>query len=324
MQPIKWGMVKCFMSNSVFIIADSIVVSEMVFSINYLLNINFSQIYLLGENAREDRFSPNANSKIIISNNVDYCIEKCNYIIIVRSSSFPQKSINRISKKVSASKTAKKLFVLDDFDETPSTNYFDKISTIVDVYHNTPVVLCLASGYHAQQIRTELILHEIFRGNGVSFCQFYSCRTFRLIQQLMAYGLLNSSLNALDSTICSEQKIIYNLFIVSIDFDDNINNLRDYSAFLNIIKPDFIILQTGDEYDQCNAWDNAVSFLCGSEIDMKVKSSYRRFDRDIITYVDNKHKEDMFYYLEKKNYKDVLEKQLFTKMSFPEGVISVF
>lgn len=303
------------MKRSIFILSNSIIENEILYNINYLLNIEISTVYLLIENHGVVKpFAFDCNFEIILSDDLDYCIDSCDMIILIKSEGFPEKSVEYIKFKSSLLK--KKLYLLNTLDFVQ-----DRISIDNLLYASTPVVLHISDAIHSQHFCLEVLLNKIFNKNNVSIKQVYSQYTHNILNQLKNENLLNNNLSYHfdDNSLCSGK---CDLILLSQSVDKS--NLIEDLYSLKHTKPDYVIYQTGFEFSSYENINNIAKYLWGSKIDLIVKSRYYRIDEDLIIHIDNINSEKgLFYDLESPNLMRELEFDILSKLTFPEGFIPI-
>ena len=301
------------MKRSVFIVSNSRIENEILYSIDYLLNVEISTVYLLIENhATSKPFVLDSNFEIILSDNLDCCINSCDTIILIESDGFPEKSIEYIKYKSSLLK--KELYLLNAFDFTKKQISVDDLS-----YDSTPVVLHITDAIHSQHFCLEIILNKIFNKNDVSIKQVYSQYTYHILNQLKNENLLNNKLSShIDSKSLNSKTCDLILLSKSVDK----SSLMDDLYSLMHIKPDYIIYQTGFECSLHENINDISTYLWGRGVDFIVKSRYYKIDEDLIIHMDN-IKTEMFYDIESSNLMSELEFDMLSKLALPEGFIPI-
>ena len=291
--------------------------NAIAFDIKYLLNIRVEKLFLLKENHSTNKpFNVDCDLEIIISDNMNYCIDNCDIVIIIQSDEFPERSKEYIINRTSLQN--KKLCLLNEI------NVLEKIKFMEDIpYNSLPVILNISNGIHSQQLCLELLLNKIFSKNNITIRQVYSQKTYSILNQLRKIKILNKNLECHLESNTSED-ICYDLIVFSMDIGNNMQYLIQHADIIKKICPDFVIYQTGYEFCSYELIKKMVNFVCGSNLDMLVKSNYYRFDNDIIVHLDKVViQEPLYYSLESNNLLKELEFNLFSKLSFPEGVIPI-
>ena len=145
-----------------FIFSNSYAAHNMINSISYLLNIKVNEIFVLGENHRNDDFNE-AVVKVTVNESIEFCVESSDLIVMLLDENVPQKSIEYVKNR--AKQSGKTILELrNPWIKTNPT--IDK--EIYDKMRNTPSVLILSVGNGSQDIYTELAINEMFYNNKVN------------------------------------------------------------------------------------------------------------------------------------------------------------
>ena len=301
----------------IFIFSNSYAAKTILLELDYLLNIEIDEIFLLKENHDEKEHYTCNNAKIKIHKSVDTCISFCDTIILIKDSNMPEKSIDYLLSE--SKRLNKNCFVVQNPWEKEfifSTN--EKSYENFD-FKKYPVILNISLGSNTQQFFIELMMNRLFVENKINFRQVYSAETSDFLHQINNFGLLNNNifeqLNMIDNQ--------YNIIIISLNIG-NLYNMKKYVDIVKFISPDFITIQSDlnlNEYDYVN---NMVKYGYFSKLDLLIKSHYYLLQNKFNIYCDKKIDNDFFIQdIESDNFDKKLYNAILAKIALPEYVVKL-
>jgi hypothetical protein len=301
--------------SKLFIFANSYAAKTILLGIDYLINIDISEILLLSENHNSNEKTSYTNGvKVRLFDDINNCIKAADYIILLQDEKLPVKSIDYV---ITTAKIFNKKcfhFRIPQFTPTICTANKDDCDFV-----NRPVVLCISIGSVSQQRFSEIILNKILSELNINFRQYFSSDTEQFILQLDNCGILNRNLShQLHNSDDSYQIIINSISI------DNLSRIKEYVNLLNACSPDYIILNTEFNYFDYNYIKMFVEFVCFSRLDILLKSRFRIVDSNFTVYC-KKHieeiVEDGIYDIEIDDIEKAIRNSLLAKLAFPEHMV---
>ena len=291
-----------------FIFSNSYAAHNMINSISYLLNIKVNEIFVLGENHRNDDFNE-AVVKVTVNESIEFCVESSDLIVMLLDENVPQKSIEYVKNR--AKQSGKTILELrNPWIKTNPT--IDK--EIYDKMRNTPSVLILSVGNGSQDIYTELAINEMFYNNKVNISQEFSSSTIDLLKQLDYHNLLNSHLHnqLLDDTLNGT------LFVATVCISgfDIIQIRSCCSNIINKLCPDVLIIQASLLFD-VEKITQIVEYSTSLQTDMVIRSNFILHNNSMVYYANTSSTQELL--AGKKSTTSIILKTILAKTAFPEG-----
>ncbi len=295
---------------TIFFLSDSYTTHTLILNKDILFDKKVKSILVLKEccNVEQESFC-DGHIPVVVLKNIDECISQCDSAIIDTSFISQNKKQQVIDKLTHLKK---------DYYEYDSSAVLD-VPNIVP-YKNTPNVLVIAIGKHAQHIRVELMLSKVFQDIGTRFKAIYSSYTSKLLDVLKTSNCIN---NMLSESLCYEYAfpdIIINCIEIS-DIrclQDNIFNVREYS-------PDFVIVSSDVDFDKLEHLNKYLIFGCSSKIDMITKSHYHTNDHIYTThcnaFVGNT---ESIFDIEEKTLENAIKEHVLYKLAYPKHVKPIY
>ena len=294
------------MSN-VFLLSNSFVVSGIVSQLSYLIDRTIETIFVMEENHEDSDFE-NMNQKVVVCDDINYCIDNSDLVIIIRDNDFPEKTINYVMEKIDVTETQS--LVLDN----PWYNTFNRNNSIIEidkskiVNEKTPLVLIVSIGKATQEFETELYINQMLGEIGVSFCQIFAAPSYYLINELEDVGMLN----------CKIREAVYNcnkvcdLNVVTIKVDSTRNGFNDLASFLISFQPSFVVLQTEYTVELSNV-ETIIKSIIFEKPDIIIKSCF--FEYKDGAFLKCSSKNETHNLIQLKSIKD----KLLRKLSYPDN-----
>ncbi len=304
--------------DSIFIFANAYAAKTAMYMLDYVLNINFTNILLLRENHSLVEFDYRTVKKhIVIYDNIDECLEKAKYVLVIKDNDIPNSSIDKIINESIIKK--KKYIVVDnpweDIDLANKDlcvlckNKFSEISI-----SNVPNILLIGCGMASQLYCMEVLINNILTSEKLLFSQIFSDETQTFINYLSDYGINQAFISP--TTISKDESIIT---VQSINIGDNLNSIKNYFEIINRIQPDFIILQVPAGLKDLDLIINFFKYGLLMPIDLIVKSHFVPYRNIKVLYRDA-NQNNVFKYYDDIRIKTILKQSIFSKMALPTGV----
>ena len=163
---------------NVFIFSNAFVAKNLAFELNWLLNQPVSTIYVLEENHSQSDF---VNSKIpvVVHNDIGFCIENSDLIIIVVDNNVPKTNVEKVTEKVN--ENGKHIIIINN----PWVQYdYSSFGFSKKDMMNLPVVCVFGIGYISQLFCTELLLNDIFEEENTVLNQIFTPETKYLLEKI--------------------------------------------------------------------------------------------------------------------------------------------
>ena len=217
---------------NIFILSNSLLTDTFLYCVDYVLNFDIGDIYILEENHSEnDNYI--AGNNVIICDNIEKAINYSDLIIIIASkeeNSIPEKTVRKVYEIASNDK--KSVIRID------IPNYKEKYDQVLasDEYNKKPVVINIGVGDASQLYMNEIVLNKIFTKNSVAVNQEFSTLSKQIIYKLSENNYVNKSiLNSIDLKK-EDAKIIIKSFSI-----DQIHELNSLTNYINILHPDYCV-----------------------------------------------------------------------------------
>ena len=290
--------------NSIFIFANAYAAETAMYMLDYVLDINYSNIILLKENHSSIEFENRMFEKHIVTyDDIDECLENSDYILVIKDVFIPQSSIDKIVKK---SKIGNKKYIVVDnpWEYTDSLNkdLCDICEKKMDEYDfgNVPNILLIGCGMASQLYCTEVLINNILTSERILFSQIYSDETRVFLEDLSQYGI--------------NQAFISPNIIINIG--DDLNNIKNYLEIINKIQPDFIILQVPEGFMEFDLIVNFFKYGLMRPVDIIIKSRFIPYKKYKVLCRDT-NPNNTFKSYDDIRIKEILKQSIFSKMSLP-------
>ena len=294
----------------IFLLSTSFFTKLLLQNLNYVLNINFNTIVLLKENhTSTEKFPYNVE----LYNNIDECLIACDCIIILKTSSMPEKTINKV---ITEAKVAnKKIFFLEYNNRELGYSLPSTLSTRFQEKHNIPpTIVHLSIGKAAQSYAVEILINKILHKYNVAFSQYFTDTTFNFLKQL-------SNQNALNKILCFQlhNDCTMNFIVLSIEVDIDRNEFETATSIIRDIYPDVLIVQTDFKNTDLDETKKEIFYKTGANVDIEIKSQYYPLKDSSIIHCDHVTNGNCTF-VEDENLELILEKIIFRKLSYPKGI----
>ncbi len=302
--------------NNVFIYANGFVTRTIMYNFKYLLNSDIEKVILLRENHKVDEQCFDNN--IILFDSLDDCLYHCNSVIIIKDKNTPCSKIEYIKNKTTTDKkkcceidnpwTLDSLFVPDNI--TYDFSAFD--------FEDHPVILDISVGMLSQQYCVEIMLNEIMYNNNVNFTQLFSEKTRHFLLQLDEYNYLNNNIaNQLHNKYDGND-----VFILSVNVGSE-DGMRKYYNLFAKIRPDYLILQIGNNNQEILSIQNAMQYGLFTPLDITIKAHNYFANENIILFCKEIYNIDghKTVDIEDPNLKEKLSFDILSKIGLPEGIM---
>lgn len=303
--------------SKVFVLSTPITAKTFSYNIDYLLNFKVVEIILLSENhMKTDKICYNKNIKITIYDKIEECIEYSDIVIVFENKYIPVHSLETVKRLVEL--FSKRLYILKDFLDYEFSSEIQCLKEVdIDRLSAYPIIFHAAIGNVSQSLCTEITLNKIFNAE-VVFEQFFSNSTLDLLEQLQKNGLLNQCINYTTSNSWDSVELV----ILSINIQNDINELTHYNELLKRLNADYFILQVEKNFFDYEKARNIVAYSCFSKLDAIVKSNYTYSDNKFKLYLGNKNISSKdCYNIETKDFDLLLYNSIKDKLSLPPNVI---
>ena len=263
-----WSIAKGTIENmkNVFILANSFSSRTFLYQIDYLLNLNIREIYLLDENHDcSEIYNINTKVRLVPSQKMDEYIRISDIVLILQDEYIPQSTIDHI-KLLITKKNA--LIIIDNpwLADTPINNTLEK-----NINYNTlPVVLQIVFGRYTQHYCTEILMNKILTEEGVPFIQKFSVETSTLIEQLARYGILNENI------LRTKHNDSYSVIVktVYVNKYKTLSNDADFFKFMKMLAPSYILMNISSNFLINNNVKDIFIHKYAKPINVMIKSPY--------------------------------------------------
>ena len=301
----------------VFVFGNSYNTRTLLSQLGNILNEKIEKVVLLNENHNLKKDFKLCPYRIELFYTIKQCINEANLIIVLQSEKMPVNSINEIIKI--CDQESKRLIIIPNLLYRKEDSNF-LIDIIKDENFDGPIILNIALGDYVQHVCGELKINSILSKNNISFKQIFSLKSKELLQHFLKSDLL---IKELKKQLCQEISS-YDVMIISLDLDHDINNLKKYQSCFQKILPDCIILQTDMGFCNMEYVQSVIQQCSGDKIDINIYSRYKKVDVEHIVYCTcapytYNHEENVD--IESDNLSQFLKLKIFSCIAMPEGVI---
>ena len=292
----------------VFLYGNSFKISQMIYDINFLTNIDAAEIILLSDIKR--LYYTNSEIACSFYNTPLECVEKSDIVIVLKDKIVPPQIISMIIEY--SIKKRKKYYIVDEtieIDNLPRETIPEKFST-------KPVVLCVSFGAAAASLNCELLIERAFQNDAIKTWHIFSEKNMRMIENLKKNGLLNPNI---DNVLFDSSDA--NVIVVGIDAAQTPISLRYFFEYITSINPDYILFQTDYSYNNRKELENVAKYICNRELDCWVQTRYYSIENlHIISYQQIPRVIDGCYDLENRNNSEIIKFDILSKISYPGGI----
>lgn len=245
------------------IISNSYVESTILTSLKYLTKLPITSYILMNENHSDEEFFIKNHNNIVLCDNIEDCIVKCDIVIIVDCRHLPASTVEKV-KSISQFHS-KEVLILNTIlnneyqeDWKIDTNIFS-----VDI----PNVCIISIGNYTQVEQTELIIHKLL-------CQVSENVHFQLSPAA------DYILKQYPNIACKYKGNCYNkqseISVVTYLYNNMHELLQDYTLIQNInaIRPDCIIVNVESMFKDYEQMKDVFLFRFNKKIDLFVISNY--------------------------------------------------
>lgn len=254
-----------------FIFSSSRITRSLVYNIEYVLNINISNIVVLTENhSLEDFYF--TSSKIILCQNISEALLLSDIVIIINNGKLPEQKMNYIKKR--GLENNQRIISIDINSEKREN------STLVYNQHmmnKMPTIMNIGIGDASLTYCMEIYLNKFFKDKGVNLYQTFTQYTKNIISSFEGASLINSNL-IFSSEIDSVIKSNYELYIKS-DFFDDINSMIQSLDIVDLYKPNYVIFNGNARFNEQYDLETIFKYRFGCNIYI-VKSKYIDVHKD--------------------------------------------
>lgn len=305
-----------FHIENLFIFSNSYAAKTAAYILDYVLDIKNLTITLLKENHSEYEFPKCIYyNKILLYEDIDICIMNSEAILIIVDDDIPKKTIDYIIDK--SQKTGKKYLIINNPWKNDSLHFNNTFDNEKKYYfNNIPIILLVGVGVVSQQYCTEVLLNRIFTNKKINFKQIYSKGTNAFLSQLNKWNINRSLSIHLAENGSSKE---YDVIVVSINIDEDINNIRYHTDTIRHIRPDFVILQTNDGFADYESADCIFKYGSFAALDIIIKSHFYSMDRFSVYCKTNTNQSSLFKYVDESDIEKQLSFLILSKISLPEG-----
>ena len=148
----------------IFIFSTSFLTRLLLMNLDYVLEINFDTVVLLRENHHE---SEKYSYKIELYNDIDSCLNICDYVLICRAPNIPEKNINRLIQK--ATICNKKIISIEYLNSLDNSSLIEKHQINTSI----PIILHLSIGQASQFYGLEILINKVLQKHNIKFVQFF-------------------------------------------------------------------------------------------------------------------------------------------------------
>ncbi len=301
-----------FNMEKVFIFSDSYDATNFIYCMNYLFIEKVKEIILLKENHTIDDFKNN-NIKITLLENIDDCIKNSTDIIILKNVYLVDSNIEYLINQAKQKNISP--IILDMNNDNKYQFKHVLTQSIVNYISRRPIILHLYTGLASQETILELTLNNIFSKFNIDFNQYFSPKTFNILNELKKYQKLNNRIKLK----ISKDENDFALSIISINITNRLSELKNYINIIKQIKPDFLIIQTSNNIDINREIKNVFKFGCFKEIDIIIRSNYILYD-NLFKIKSSKVLNNVNEYYLSEEIEKILEEKIYEKISLPYGV----
>lgn len=298
--------------NRIFLYGNSLIVSKIVYNINYLTNLSCCEIVLLSDIKRH--YYSIDNVHISFYDTPLECIENSDLILIFKDGNTPSWVIKNVLEY--AQKNNKQTYFVeqDDLNYT-NWNWFNN-PNLMDMCLYRPVILCVSFGIADTSLACELMIERIFEKNHVKTYHIFSDKNMALINALDEKRILNLGIK---DSLCAKNDS--QVVIIGIDSIEGTALLKKIFATKSAISPDYILFQTDYSYENQEELQNIAKYICDRELDSWIKTRYISIeDKKIASYQIFPPSTKKCYDIENTNTLDLIEFDILSKISYPKGM----
>lgn len=308
--------------SKVFILSDFYSTQLISRCLDYISNINVSEIILLEENHKNNstvwgklpiRFS--------IVHTIEDCVFKSDVVLILNNIGVSRDSINYT--KLLTAKYNKLLFEIQTPDfimeailKNKSSDFYRKLPPSNKLKDCTNILL-INIGTLSLCTNMEIMLREILTNYSANLFQFFSEHTLTILEQMETQSIIDEKHIAQ----CRELRPSdADISIITIDVGCDIQSIWEYSQYVKEISPDFVIV-TANIVNNSIEIRNYVKYHFERSIDILSFSPFYIVDNKHIINITSLNKlNEHDYFITDVEIIDAIKQGLLTKLSLPDGV----
>lgn len=256
----------------VFLLCTSPVANSIIYSNSLLFSEKIDCIILLMEIKKY--YYSNNKLPVIFYSTLHECISNSDVIVAIQKDSIPDRTLKEAEH---ISSIFEKPFVVLNSLFHDCQNYFD-------VNDEKPCILHIFLGISSQTFEGEALLYSVFDYNDI---KIKNANSNSMLRQ-WAVNVLNCNIfrNFADIVVSGIEK--YDILYAPVFLRHDIMELRNCFNYINMIKPDYIIVQTDCSYDYYIELRNITRYICNREVDFWIKSRYYNYEEKcILSYQAN-------------------------------------
>ena len=268
----------------VFIFANSYLARNVVFSLDYLLDLNVDHIILLEENHNKgEKFSINDNVIINYCSTIKDGIINCDLVLILVDDFLPQNAVERVHLK-SKELGKRCVNIYSNWNKIQDhTSCFERTNA-----KDHPTILTLSLGQNAEYYCLEILLNKLFNNKKINIKQYFSDSTRGFFTQFQNHNLLNPSLG--------------------LQLNDG---AKDYQ----------ILVYQYEKYDELK---KIIQYSLLAKVDVHIYTNYFKYDETTKVYCNNVHTDSPdIICIESTDLEDVLTKNILAKIALPENIKTI-
>jgi hypothetical protein len=300
----------------VFIFANSYLARNVVFSLDYLLDLNVDHIILLEENHNKcEKFSINDNVIINYCSTIKDGIINCDLVLILVDDFLPQNAVERVHLK-SKELGKRCVNIYSNWNKIQDhTSCFERTNA-----KDHPTILTLSLGQNAEYYCLEILLNKLFNNKKINIKQYFSDSTRGFFTQFQNHNLLNPSLGLQLNDGAKD----YQILVYHVSIGNNTDSLKSCLDACNKLSPDFIIFQSDVQYEKYDELKKIIQYSLLAKVDVHIYTNYFKYDETTKVYCNNVHTDSPdIICIESTDLEDVLTKNILAKIALPENIKTI-